>query len=908
MTGFADLFALVTGRPEPFPWQAALYERLRARDIPAALDIPTGLGKTSVIAIWLIARALGAPVPRRLVYVVDRRAVVDQASAEAEAIAGRIGGDGEPSAVGDDVRADLGLSRGEALRIATLRGQFAANRLWFTDPGAAAIVVGTVDMIGSRLLFGGYGVSRKMRPVHAGLLACDTLVVLDEAHLCAPFLALLDEAGATAAAAAVPVPTLRVMALTATGRGRPGPSAPLSLADADFAHPMVRARLDAQKPLRIDDGGDGALHEGLARHAWEARQAPDGTARRVLVYCDSRKAAQQVRDLLVKQERKDGRVRLLTGQRRVLERERLVREDVYRWFLEGTPPDGEPAPAFLVATSAGEVGVDLDADALVCDLVAFERMVQRLGRVNRRGGVAPAPVVVVAPPPAKAKPEDAARRRAVEALPVLPDGALDASVGAVHALKARAAADPALDAILDAATTSDPLRPALTLPLVEAWSMTALDAHTGRPEVEPWLRGWIEEDEPDVEVVWRRLLPWRADDKEDDDKEPVPDEINRFFERAPIHRSEVLEAPVSTVLDVLKKRVEAMSKAGAMAPSNGLATAVILLLDQKNEFVAAWTSEAFGKELEKTRTRDILARKLTGKRLVLQADLGGLDADGLLDARADGPKRTLDDEPEPVCGWTEAEIAAIGWRVRRIEGDALLEDGWARTFALPLGSGDEQDPAQLVVENRLAAEPPGVERGTGRTPETIAEHHGRVEAAAHRLADRLNLSAELRAVLAAAARLHDHGKRRPLWQDAMGAPKDGRPFAKTAGKGGNPALLAGYRHEFGSLVAALRDPRLAPELAGLSDDLRDLALHLVAAHHGLARPVMPPILPPAPGAPDDLPPSAAETIAREAALRFARLPTIWGPWGLAWWEAVFRAADWHASAPDAASGKPGDGR
>ena len=39
-----------------------------------------------------------------------------------------------------------------------------------------------------------------------------------------------------------------------------------------------------------------------------------------------------------------------------------------------------------MATSAGEVGVDLDADHMVCDLVPWERMVQRLGRVNRRGG------------------------------------------------------------------------------------------------------------------------------------------------------------------------------------------------------------------------------------------------------------------------------------------------------------------------------------------------------------------------------------------------------------------------------------------------------------------------------------------------------------------------------------------
>ncbi len=109
------------------------------------------------------------PLPRRLVYVVDRRAVVDQATREAEKL--------------KDVNADL--------RVSTLRGQYADNRDWLEDPAAPAIVVGTVDMIGSRLLFSGYGVSRGMRPYHAGLLGADALVVLDESHLVPPFERLL---------------------------------------------------------------------------------------------------------------------------------------------------------------------------------------------------------------------------------------------------------------------------------------------------------------------------------------------------------------------------------------------------------------------------------------------------------------------------------------------------------------------------------------------------------------------------------------------------------------------------------------------------------------------------------------------------------------------------------------------
>src|SRR5436309_8080706 len=63
-----------------FPWQEELLRRFIDGKIDRAIDIPTGLGKTAVMPLWLIARARGANLPRRLVYVVDRRAVVDQAT------------------------------------------------------------------------------------------------------------------------------------------------------------------------------------------------------------------------------------------------------------------------------------------------------------------------------------------------------------------------------------------------------------------------------------------------------------------------------------------------------------------------------------------------------------------------------------------------------------------------------------------------------------------------------------------------------------------------------------------------------------------------------------------------------------------------------------------------------------
>jgi CRISPR-associated endonuclease/helicase Cas3 len=140
-------------------------------------------------------------------------------------------------------------------------------------------------------------------------------------------------------------------------------------------------------------------------------------------------------------------------------------------------------------------------------------------------------------------------------------------------------------------------------------------------------------------------------------------------------------------------------------------------------------------------------------------------------------------------------------------------------------------------------------------------------------------------VLRIAARNHDHGKNCARWQNAFSAPEMGRPYAKTPGPFRN-SLLDGYRHEFGSLPSVERDA----EFAKLSDEHKELTLHLVAAHHGFGRPVI------RVDSCDDAPPSVLADRARDVALRFARMQKQWGPWGLAWLESILRAADHRASA------------
>jgi CRISPR-associated endonuclease/helicase Cas3 len=841
---FATMFAKVAG-PSPFPWQQRLFDRFRTGAIPDALDLPTGLGKTSVMACWLLAHAgaggVARQLPRRLVYVVDRRAVVDQASAVAEGLAG--------------AWPQLAWPRAPALRIATLRGQHLDRGDWLRHPQDLAIIVGTVDMIGSRLLFSGYGVAPGMRPVHAGLLGSDTLLVLDEAHLSPAFAALGLAASADPAlrgAAAPPVPGLRFMSLSATQAGAAGFRDVLRLDGADLAHPVVRERLRARK--RVERRQGAAERELVAA----ALDAAAGTARTV-VFLDKRSTAETVAAALAKEAGPEA-VLLFTGGRRMRERTQAAADLTRFGFLAGSVHDGRAR--FLVATSAAEVGVDLDADHAVMDLVAWERMVQRLGRVNRRG-LGEARVILCDDGEAESRGADLAACRDLF-------GRIeDASPAALRHL---AEAEP--DRVRRA-TTPDPLRPPLCRAELDAWSLTGLRDHPGRAEVAPFLRGWVEE-EAQLRLVWRRHLPLRPGAAE------AAQERADFFEAAPVHLSEVLEVEIGRFRDWLKKRLKAgLPEADDRAPDSGMP--VMLVLDGQGGVERLGSIGELQKRLADPRQAERFLDSVIGKTLVLDARLAGLSEAGTLDAGWNEAPLTADADADGDDDWA----GLVGFSVAVEDpGDAAADRPDPLRLAFPLTA--EEDGARLVVRGPVAAAGDG--RGEARSRGVavrLADHSANVRAAAARLAEALGLPGEARALLDLAARLHDQGKAARHWQRAMGAAAlPGGPWAKTPR--GDGRALAGYRHEFGSLLAAEEDPALRD----LPEADRDLVLHLIAAHHGHARPFL------AAHGGDRGPPSQMQRHAAAAALRFAALSRRWGPWGLAWWEAVLRAADWQASAQE----------
>ncbi|MBW3643382.1 MAG: DEAD/DEAH box helicase family protein, partial [Actinobacteria bacterium] len=190
---FPAFFEEVYGN-RPYPWQSRLASQvIGSGQWPRLLHLPTGTGKTAALDVALFALAARGDLPRRIVFVVDRRIVVHQAARRVEKLVDALdpAGSGVAAAVAQQLRSlapsPPGVEDGPVVRWSELRGGIVRDESWATRPDVPAVLVSTVDQVGSRLLFRGYGVSRGMRPVHAGLLGADTLFLLDEVHLARPF-------------------------------------------------------------------------------------------------------------------------------------------------------------------------------------------------------------------------------------------------------------------------------------------------------------------------------------------------------------------------------------------------------------------------------------------------------------------------------------------------------------------------------------------------------------------------------------------------------------------------------------------------------------------------------------------------------------------------------------------------
>jgi CRISPR-associated endonuclease/helicase Cas3 len=906
MKEFEKAFYALTSHT-PMLWQCRLFERFVTASVPSVCDVPTGLGKTSVMAIWLLALARQATLdarslPRRLVYVVNRRTVVDQASEEA-ASHQRALRDGTSDALREPRDALLRLcvdpqDPASPLAVSTLRGELADNRAWQADPCRATIIVGTVDLIGSRLLFSGYRSGWKMRAFDAGLVGYDALLVHDEAHLSPAFGALGREVARVQRDGGEAARALRILELSATQRV--GESLDVfSLTEAERAEPQAARRIGAAKSLRIHDLREGdELPSRLAALALRHRDAKA----RVLVYVRRPDSAQRVAATL-RREVGAERVALLTGTLRGHERDALDTGSAAYRVLHANdrrPPIAETV--YVVATSAGEVGANLDADHLVCDVTTVDSMIQRLGRVNRLGRedeefVAQVDAVFEAwrsKRPAKAGHEEQAK-------PPL-EVARDETVAVLRRLPRRAdghdASPSALLALLDdpgvrmAFTPPTPELPCTDV-LLDAWALTSIrDALPGRPAVHPFLHG-VESDPPETIVAWREevadlvaLARW------------APDEVVEWLDAHRLLARETLTDSPARVAKVL------IALAKHQARNGGHFAVLVVPI-----FGAPFVLTEASLEADAVDAKD-LVRHIGGATVLLAPTTGGLDDAGMLaeprggtsvrdvaDLRSDPPRARLRIRVErseggdwvvevlgggggPAqstvrAGTLAAAIQQLGAKLR-----GLNEPSVEKTRLLL--AEDEDGPTAALVSFGMPRQPEGAFDSSAAAPaeQSLPEHLDATGEAACRIARRAGLDESVSQALVAAARWHDVGKNRTAWQHAIGNHDAGKPLAKTTHGRFDYGICPGYRHELGSLLDASLDREIAvmPE--------RDLALHLIASHHARSRPHF---------SEAEWDPTATDeqnrTAVAEAVRRYTRLQRRFGRWGLAWLEALMKCSD-----------------
>lgn len=843
---FDDDFALLTGN-SPFPWQRALYQRFVAGDFPKACDLPTGLGKTSVIALWLLGLAKNPRLPRRLVYVVNRRTVVDQSTIEAERLCEQLV-TSAARPLRDALDAMAATKAEQPMAISTLRGEFADNGAWRRDPSRPAVIIGTVDMIGSRLLFSGYGCGFRSRPLHAGLLGQDALLVHDEAHLEPAFQLLLTAVAEEQQRCKEPRP-LKVLALSATGRAEPD----FALGEEDLRHEAVTKRLYARKGLQIhlvDDRKE--LPERIASRA-------AGLSGKVIVFLSSVDQAERCAQVLRKAKKQS--VVTLTGTMRGAERDELVKNAVFARFLPRPDKDVKlrDGTVFLVATSAGEVGIDLSADHLVTDLPPFDALAQRLGRVNRYGeGDAEVHVYcekLKEPQKAKADGDDEdddededdkpGKRRdeyddarfftlaLLRELPVRGDKRRDASPMALRALPR--------DTRVKASTPQPDILHVDSM-LFDRWSYTTItEALPGRPPVAEWLHGSAEWEPFRTTVAWRREVKWLT--REHLGRERLDD----FLADYPLRSRETLSDVTGRVLKHLQKL--------AARDQEGMQFAWLVRHDRPAEIMKL-VDIVDGYDAKKNRTLD-------DATVILAPETGGL-SEGLLDGTVQFDPAIRYDlgtkDAERLVHESEEELSApAGMRLVRAVKRRIAEDDvqlWWRLYATSRRADDDgsrNSPKELLLDVHLR----------------------RTELWASRLAQCLALPEREQTALARAGRAHDLGKQRRVWQRSIKRFKE-PPLAKGPMQ---PSELGHYRHELGSLHDG--------DFSGLSEQAKSLALHAIAAHHGRARPHFPAVESYDPELRDDV----VAALLSEVPRRFDRLQRTYGRWGLTWLESILRAAD-----------------
>ena len=902
LVSFADFYTATNGGRAPFPWQSRLADTVVREGWPTQISVPTGLGKTACldIAIWALARSAVAGEARaqtRIWYVVNRRLLVDAAFEHGCRVAALLANPDSleaparevVTAVADALRslAAVTIPSGP-LHVARLRGAADLGSRG-PDPSFPTIHFATVDMFASRWLFRGYGTSRSMRPVDAAHAGTDSLVLLDEAHLSLPLVQLTATAAdcdTGPAGAVLPIARSRprIVALTATGdQARQG----FDLDDADLNHPEVARRLHAPKSCRLVETTRAKLASTLAN---EALLMVRDSRRTCIVFTNTPKMAREVMsaiDSSVAGSANKPELALLTGRMRDYEarqvRLRLLAPD--SGVVSGLERTKDSS-LIVVATQTLEVGADLDFDGLVTETTGVRSLIQRLGRLNRLGSRLSARCTVCHPtdmsqwPVYDQEPQHTWDRLCKSAQ----GGTLDL-------------APAAIDAILGE-PRDVPQRVAELLPAhVWEWAKTTLEP-AGEAPVECFFAGF--DSQPTVSFIWRSHQP--------------PDGVRLF---PPVSGGEAVDIPITEARQLLSSRFadSDLRRLGTdrssleTVPQRALRPGDIVIMRPDDgcydEF--GWNVDADATVLDVSPLH--AAALLLADPVLDNLAPGCLEHVGAVVQRlrhpadgddSDGPPPTADLVAMLRSCPTHPWIDSADWSAFL---DALGPDVASPVDdvprILPIAKSRQLEPLRVASDafDDLSFE---------QSPLALSGHLKSVGQLAELIAHRLGLPSALVAAVRLAAEWHDVGKVDPRFQrwldpDALSSTllaKSTIRRDRIEGARRSAGWPRGGRHELLSV-------RLATEyLAATPVDCdAGLVLHLIAAHHGHGRPLVPTVEDDATFAiKADLDGQTA-TVAGNLGTpdwtqpaRFRCVCERYGLWGVALLESIVRQADHLASA------------
>ncbi len=906
----------------PFPWQERLAVQVCSEGWPAVIDLPTASGKTACIDIALFALAVrGDEGPRRIFFVVDRRVIVSEAFLRAKCIRKRlveVSGDAFLKRVADRFRE---LANGEKpLRVAELRGGAYRDETWVRTPLQPTVVTSTVDQIGSRLLFRGYGINPNTWPLHAGLIANDALIFLDEAHCSKSFAQTLEAIqqyrGDRWAASSLKKP-FQFIEMTATpSRGN---AERFQIAAKDREQEFLGPRIYAKKPVDLNeikcrkderDRFAGALIDKAIRLA----DAVD--AKRIAIMVNRVATAKRVHQKL-KEEGIDAL--LVIGRMRPIDRDELYKQ--CSPLKSNEPRKEDDQRRFVISTQCLEVGADLDFDVLVSECASIEALVQRFGRLDRlgqfdraRGGI------LIGSWQLNTKDDDPVYGEALRETwtwlgEIAATGPVNMGIAAPEG-DSRTVAELLQD-------VSDDRQKQLRMlsenaPILLPAHLDALVQTNPTPEPEPLIALFLHgpgRGEPDVQVVWR-------EDLNDFD----PSDWQEIVGLCPPSSREAMPVQIGTFRRWFAGKARADETESDV---EGARTSEDDLHEQRRLPALIWRGDTAHSRLVHD-ARDVRP----GDTIVLRAsDEGWNDLGYIPDGwQIDVGDRTRFDLRRGVSLRLHAKLIQH-WpdtQSRRPIEDRIKDDDLTREEAEDLlrayGSELEgQWPADFLADvdklsrRQLQKYPNGegyvlqgrIRHGGTAAKEEVSldDHLHDVEEAVEQIAAR-TVEPTLLSALKTAARFHDYGKadlRYQAWLrggDSLAAfyaprliAKSGRALTRRQQECGLPE---DFRHELVSLVFAAKSNEL-------KQDMRELTLHLIASHHGRCRPF-------APVVPDDGAEcltvrglsvcqqerieGAAHKISSGISDRFWNLTRRYGWWGLAYLEALLRLADWKASSEE----------